>query len=146
MAELTSRLRLRLRQVAEKQQLQIDRLVGESGPLIRGSFGTRARVCGNPGCRCARGELHESKYLTASDVGTNRQIHVPAAEEMDVQQGVERYRKFREMRAELVDINKEGLKLAEQLGLSLLKPYPPGNPLPPPKRRGRPKGGRGTSR
>lgn len=146
MAELTSRLRLRLRQVAEKQQLQIDRLVGEPGPLIRGSFGTRARVCGNPGCRCARGELHESKYLTASDGGANRQIHVRAAEEMDVQQGVERYRKFREMRAELAEIAKEELKLAEQLGLSLLKPYPPGNPLPPPKRRGRPKAGRGTSR
>ena len=146
MTELTSRLRLRLRQVAEKHQLQIDRLIGEVGPLIRGTFGIRARVCGNPGCRCARGELHESKYLTASDGGTNRQIHIPAAEEMAVQQGVERYRKFRKMRTELAEIAKEGLQLSEQLGLSLLKPYPPGNPLPPPKRRGRPKAGRGTSR
>ena len=43
-------------------------------------------------------------------------------------------------------IAKEELELAEQLGLSLLKPYPPNKPLPPPKRRGRPKGGRGVSR
>jgi hypothetical protein len=106
----------------------------------------RARVCGVAGCRCARGELHESKYLSASDKGRTRQVHVPAADEMEVQDGVERYRRFRKTRAELAEFAKEELKLAEQLGLSLLKPYPPGNPLPPPKRRGRPKGGRGTSR
>jgi hypothetical protein len=75
-----------------------------------------------------------------------RQVHVPAGDEMEVQHGVQRYRRFRELKVELVKIAKEELELAEQLGLSLLKPYPPGNPLPPPKRRGRPKGGRGVSR
>ena len=146
MAELTSRLRLRLHQAAEKHQQQIDHLVGELGPLVRGTFGVRARVCGVAGCRCARGELHESKYLSASDGGRTRQVHVPAADEMEVQEGVERYRRFRKTKADLAEIAKEELKLAEQLGLSLLKPYPPGNPLPPPKRRGRGKGGSGTSR
>ena len=146
MAEQTSRLRLRLRQAAEKHQQQIDHLVGESGPLVRGTFGTRARVCGVAGCKCARGELHKSKYLSASQEGRMRQVHVPAGDEMEVQDGVQRYRRFREVRAELAEIAKEELALVEQLGLSLLKPYPPGNPLPPPKRRGRPKGGRGVSR
>jgi hypothetical protein len=146
MAEHTSRLRLRLRQAAEKHQQQIDDLVGEPGPLVRGTFGTRARVCGVAGCKCARGELHESKYLSASQGGQMRQVHVPAGDEMEVQHGVQRYRRFRELKVELAKIAKEELELAEQLGLSLLKPYPPGNPLPPPKRRGRPKGGRGVSR
>ncbi len=146
MAELSSRLRLRLRQALEKHQNQVDQLVGESGPLIRGTFGTRGRVCGSAGCRCARGELHESKYLSAREDGQTRQVHVPAGDEIEVQEGVERYRRFRQVKAELAASAKEELALAEQLGLSLLKPYPPDHPLPPPKRRGRPKGGRGVSR
>jgi hypothetical protein len=146
MGEQSSRLRQQLRQTAEKHQQQIERLVQEMGPLIRGTFGTRARVCGSPGCHCARGELHRSKYLSAPVAGATRQIHVPAGEEMEVQDGVARYRRFRLLRAELAVTAKEELDLAEQLGLSLLKPYPPGNPLPPPKRRGGRKGGRGVSR
>lgn len=146
MAELSSRLRQQLRQAADKHREQIERLVGETGPLIRGTFGTRARVCGVPGCHCARGELHESKYLSASQAGATRQVHVPAGDEIEVQDGVARYRRFRRVRTELAEGAKEELALAEQLGLSLLKPYPPGNPLPPPKRRGRHKGGRGVSR
>lgn len=146
MAELSSRLRQQLRQAAEKHREQIERLVGETGPLIRGAFGTRGRVCGVPGCHCARGELHESKYLSASQAGATRQVHVPAGDEIEVQDGVARYRRFRQLRTQLAQVAKEELKLAEELGLSLLKPYPPGNPLPPPKRRGRHKGGRGVSR
>jgi hypothetical protein len=90
--------------------------------------------------------LHVSKFLSAGEDGQTRQVHVPAGDEMEVQAGVERYRRFRQVRAELAETAKEELALAEQLGLSLLKPYPPGNPLPPPKRRGRHKGGRGISR
>jgi hypothetical protein len=146
MGEQSSRLRQQLRQAAEKHQQQIERLVHEGGPLIRGTFGTRARVCGVPGCHCAQGELHRSKYLSAPVDGATRQIHVPAGEEIEVQDGVARYRQFRQVRAELAMTAKEELELAEQLGLSLLKPYPPGKPLPPPKRRGRRKGGRGVSR
>jgi hypothetical protein len=84
--------------------------------------------------------------LSAREEGQTRQVHVPAGDEIEVQQGVERYRRFRQVRAELADTAREELELAEQLGLSLLRPYPPDKPLPPPKRRGRPKGGRGASR
>jgi hypothetical protein len=147
MAEETSRLRQRLLETSQKHQRQVERLLREQGPLIRGSFGTRARVCGVAGCHCARGELHESKFLSASDGGSVRQVHVPASDELEVQQGTERYRRFREGRTELADIAKEELRIAEELALSLLKPYPPDNPLPPPKRRGRPsKGARGVRR
>ena len=146
MGDQSSRLRQQLRQAAEKHQQQIERLVQEVGPLIRGTFGTRARVCGSPGCHCARGELHRSKYLSAPVAGATRQIHVPSGEEMEVQDGVARYRRFREVMAALAVTAKEELDAAEQLGLSLLKPYPPGDPLPPPKWRGRRKGGRGVSR
>ena len=135
--ERTSRQRQRLRQASERHQEQVERLLGEKGPLIRGSFGTRSRRCGNPGCHCAQGEKHTSKYLTATDGGKVRQVHVPAGEEDRVAAGVARYRRFWRMRRSLLEIGALMLDLVDKLGHSLLLPDPPQAPLPPPSRRGR---------
>jgi hypothetical protein len=135
--EQTSRLRQRLLRAAEQHQGQVERVLDEHGPLIRGSFGTRARLCGNAGCHCARGEKHTSKYLTATDGGRVRQVHVPEADEAQVAAGVARYRRFRQMRKRLVELEALQLELMDELGRSLLKPYPPADPLPPASRRGR---------
>jgi len=142
MGDNTSRLRQQLRGCQDELGRQMEFFLGERGPLIRGSFGTRARVCGAAGCRCARGKLHESKYLTASDGGRVRQVHVPAADEVRVAAGAQRYRRFQSERArlgrELAKLMRRQLELVDALGRSLLEPYPPDNPLPPPTRRGRP--------
>jgi hypothetical protein len=135
--ERTSRLRQRLRQAAEQHQDHIERILGEDPTLIRGSFGSRSRVCGNPGCHCARGEKHTSKYLTASAGGKVRQVHVPASDEELVAAGVARYRRYRRMRKRLVELGALQLELVDELGQSLLAPYPPEDPLPPATRRGR---------
>lgn len=138
----TSRLRQQLAEVGRESGRQLELLLGERGPLIRGSYGSRARVCGNPGCRCARGERHESKYLTASAGGKVRQVHVPARDEGAVADGVARYRRFRQVQARLAELAKVQLDLADRLGRSLLAAYPPDQPLPPATRRGRiPRGG-----
>jgi len=136
-AERTSRLRQRLLQASEQHHEQVERLLDEKGPLIRGSFGTRSRRCGNPGCHCARGEKHTSKYLSATDEGRVRQVHVPAGEEDRVAAGVARYRRFWRMRKRLVQIGALVRELVDELGRALILPYPPKAPLPPPSRRGR---------
>jgi hypothetical protein len=138
MSSDTSRLRLQLNALARRQTTQLEFLLHERGPLIRGSLGVRARVCGNPGCRCARGQLHESKYLSASEGGRTRQVHVPAADEVAVTAGVARYREFQRGRTQLAELARQQLELVDALGRSLLAPYPPQKPLPPAKRRGRP--------
>lgn len=140
MAERTSRLKQRLLETAEQHREQVERLLEEDGPLIRGSFGTRSRVCGNPGCHCLRGERHTSKYLTASDGGKLRQVHVPASDEQRVAEGVSRYRRFKQAKRRLVEMGAQLLELVEDLGRSLLAPYPLGHPLPPAKRRGKKSG------
>jgi hypothetical protein len=132
-----SRLRQRLSEAAEKQQQQLDIVLEARGPLIRGSFGTRARQCGKPSCRCAAGERHLAKYLAASEQGRMRQVHVPAAEEEHVRAGVERYRHFMSARADLADLAQRQLELVDELGRSLLEPYPRNRPLPPASRFGR---------
>jgi len=138
----TSRLRLQLYALARRQAQQLELLVGERGPLIRGSLGVRARVCGHPGCKCARGQLHESKYLSASDGGRTRQVHIPAGDEVAVAAGVTRYREFQRHRARLAELARQQLELVDGLGRSLLAAYPAHKPLPPAKRRGRrPKSG-----
>lgn len=142
MGERTSRLRQRLLDAAEQHREQVERLLQENGPLIRGSFGTRARVCGNPGCHCARGERHTSKYLSATDGDRQRQVHVPAGDEQRVAEGVSRYRRFKQVKKRLAEIGARELELAEDLGRSLLAPYPPDDPLPPARRRGRKPGAR----
>ena len=133
----TSRLRQRLRQAAEQHQDHIGRILEQDATLIRGSFGSRSRVCGNPGCHCARGEKHTSKYLTATAGGKVRQVHVPAGDEDRVAAGVARYRRFRQMRKRLVALDALQLELVDELGQSLLAPYPPKDPFPPASRRGR---------
>lgn len=134
----TSRLRQKLRVSSGHYQTQLELALEEQGPLIRGSFGTRRRVCGNPTCKCTQGELHESKFLSATDKGRVRQVHVPAADEEKVASGVERYRRFREMRGRLAELAQEQLELMDQLGRSLLMSYPPDNPLPPAHHNGPP--------
>jgi len=142
MADKPSRLRQLLLETERELHQQLEFFLAERGPLIRGSFGTRARVCGNPGCKCARGELHKSKFLSASDGGRVRQVHVPVGDEVHVAEGVERYRRFRSAQAALAKslaaLTQKQLSLVDALGNELLEPYPPDNPLPPPKRRGRP--------
>lgn len=136
-----SRLRRQLLDAHEEVRRELDPILQERGPLIRGSFGTRARVCGKPTCQCAKGELHESKYLSASDGGQTRQVHVPSADEVHVAQGVDRYRRFRAARARLAeklgDLARQQLELVDALGRALLEPYPPDDPIPPAGKRGR---------
>ena len=134
MGERISRLRQRLRETSESQAHQLDLLLEDKGPLIRGSLGKRRRVCGNPTCHCATGEKHESTYLSASDGGQTRQVHVPVEHQDRVVAGVARYRRFRLAKAKLAELAQLQLELVDELGRSLLDPYPPEHPLPAPKR------------
>jgi hypothetical protein len=61
---------------------------------------------------------------------------VPASDEQRVEEGVRRYRQFKQAKKRLAEIGAQALELVEDLGRSLLAPYPPDDPLPPAKRRG----------
>jgi hypothetical protein len=63
-----------------------------------------------------------------------RQVHVPAGDEDEVAAGVERYRRFRQLKARLLDLMDRQMKLVDRLGQSLVKPYPANKPLPQAKR------------
>lgn len=138
MARDQSRLRQRILELEDQRDAEVERVLGERGPLIRGSFGRRGRVCGNSGCSCTQGQLHFSKYLSVPTRGVTRQVHVPAADEERVEEATSRYRQLRHARARLAKLAAEQLVLVDELGNTLLAPYPTDEPVRPAGRRGRP--------
>jgi hypothetical protein len=79
---------------------QLAQLVSQRG-LMRGSLLVRRRVCGKEGCKCTRGQLHESLYLALSEGGRTRQLYVPRAFEARVRQWVENHRRARRLMEEI---------------------------------------------
>lgn len=132
-----SRLRQRIARLEAERDQQLDLVLDERGPLLRGSVAERGRVCGHRGCRCATaGELHVSAYVSLAVDGTTRQTHLPADDLLEVRKKTERYRRFRQARARLVQLAAEQLQLVDELGNSLLTAYPADQPVHPAGRRG----------
>lgn len=53
-------------------------------PLLHGTLNPRLVTCGNPGCRCARGERHAALYLVFRRKGRLHQVFIPASLEGQV--------------------------------------------------------------
>jgi len=65
--------------------------------FVRGTLITMSRVCGNPNCRCARGEKHVSLYLSRSESGKPTLLFIPKKYERMVQGWIENYRSIKEL-------------------------------------------------
>ncbi len=98
----TTRSIPRSKMTPQERQLrsQLAQLVSQRG-LMRGSLLVRRRVCGKEGCKCTRGQLHESLYLALSEGGRTRQLYVPRAFEARVRQWVENHRRARRLMEEI---------------------------------------------
>jgi hypothetical protein len=80
-------------------------LLSQPRGILRGSLLVRQRVCGKPGCKCARGHKHESLYLVISDPGRTRQLYVPKDFEPLVRRWVEDYHQARDLLEEISRIH-----------------------------------------
>ncbi len=98
----TTRSIPRSKMTPQERQLrsQLAQLVNQRG-LMRGSLLVRRRVCGKEGCKCTRGQLHESLYLALSEGGRTRQLYVPRACEARVRQWVANHRRARRLMEEI---------------------------------------------
>lgn len=56
--------------------------------LLHATLAPRARRCGKPNCRCARGQPHVSLYVVQSRQRQGRQLFVPKEWEPRVRQAV----------------------------------------------------------
>lgn len=85
--------------------------LADSKPLIAGTVVTYRRVCGNPRCKCARGEKHTSHHLTYKD--RNRKtvsVYIPVDKIEEVKAWVKEYRRTKELLRQISDLQRNILK------------------------------------
>jgi len=63
--------------------------VASEKPLLKGTLVSMARECGNPRCKCSKGEKHVSLYLSIRVGEARKMIYVPAAWETTIKSWVE---------------------------------------------------------
>ncbi len=83
---------------------RLTRIVSAEG-LIRGTLLERERACGNPRCRCAKGQRHRAVYLMLREDARLRQLYVPAAYEAQVRQWVANHKQLKQLLRELSDVH-----------------------------------------
>lgn len=92
--------------------------------MVQGSFYRLRRKCGNPRCRCARGELHASWVITRSESGQHRIYPVPDEQRAWLRQLTAEYRRYQRARAVLVKRHQKMLVLVDGLAELRLRPWP----------------------
>ena len=67
----------------------------ERGSLLKGYLDGKPRTCGNPGCRCARGEKHSAWVLRVPQGTGSRSRSIPQAVFRRLEPLAQEYRRFR---------------------------------------------------
>jgi len=78
--------------------------IAAAGGLIRGTLLERYRACGNPNCRCARGQKHRAVYLMLSEGGRLRQLFIPKAYEQQVRQWVANHKELKGLLKQISEV------------------------------------------
>lgn len=91
------------------------RLVAQLPPLteiLRGSLLERYVTCGNPACKCARGERHGPNWYLTVTPGPGRTTGgIVAADQLEQLRGwIENYHKRKEYLEKISEINRELLR------------------------------------
>lgn len=96
--------------------------------IIKGTVYKQKKKCGNPNCKCTRGELHGTNLLSLSDEGRTRLIPLTKYSPFEfskISSDVQNYQRFRKARAEIVRYFKLMISQINELERSLLVEVPP---------------------
>ncbi len=117
----------KLRQQLWRSHAAIERLLqrlARSRPMVQGSFYLLKRRCGNPNCRCARGDLHEAWVITRKAGRKGWTYPVPPQERARLRQLTLEYRQYIRGRAVLSKRQAQVLALVDQLAQQRLEVWP----------------------
>ena len=80
--------------------------------ILRGSLMERYLTCGNPNCKCAKGERHGPMWYLTITLGPGRTTGgiVPAEKVDQVRGWIENYRKVKDHLEKISEINRELLR------------------------------------
>ena len=73
-----------------------------------------SRICGNPNCKCAKGEKHISLYISLRHDGKRKMIYVPPEFESQIGKGVKAYKEMMRLLNLISDTSVERLKKAKK--------------------------------
>jgi len=71
------------------------------GPFVAASFCRVNRRCGNPGCKCAKGQPHHAVVLTYKVRSKTRVVHVPKDLVEEVHQWVKEHQRLKRLAREI---------------------------------------------
>jgi len=77
--------------------------LADFGPLIDGSLVVVRRRCGNPTCRCTRGEKHPAHYLTRKVGRKTHSLYIPVDLVEDVRRWNQEHRRLKQLVAEICE-------------------------------------------
>jgi hypothetical protein len=112
--EKFSRLRQSLVHLVSEMKQLVEPFFSDR-PVIKGTVYELRRRCGKPGCKCAQGELHARMVVSASEKGKTRLRVIPRGFLVEAQQRVGRYQQLRQIRARLVAIHREMLRVLDEM-------------------------------
>lgn len=95
-----------------KRREGLTKLLPPLGEILRGSLMERYLTCGNPACKCARGERHGPVwYLSVTLDQSHRIGSTVLAEQVEqVRRWIENYHRVKERLEKISDINRELLR------------------------------------
>jgi len=121
-----SRLRQKIILLDEKRLFLIKRLLRPL-PMISGSLYQMHRSCGNPRCKCARGELHSSWYLSTRKDKKTKLIYIGKIVPEWLSISVRRYQSYQKTLADIRKIDYEISSTLNQLRETKLKTFDKGH-------------------
>ncbi len=95
---------LRVRRDAKVKEL------ANAKPMIEGSLCKVGTRCGNPNCRCARGEKHTAHILTRKIAGKTKTNYVPVGMLEEVQAWVDEHRRIKGLMKKISRLNEQILR------------------------------------
>jgi hypothetical protein len=105
----------RISELALRQRKQgLAKLLPSVTEILRGSLVERYVTCGNPSCKCARGQRHGPVWYLTVTLGKGRTTGgiIPAEKVDEVRGWIENYHNLREHLEKISDINRELLRRA----------------------------------
>lgn len=98
--------------------------MGVRAEVLAASLSKTHKICGKPNCKCARGDKHVVHQLSWTENGRRRSAHIRRDQLTRVRAAVERYRRLRQCRAELLKLASEAAALMDAL-VEALRVRPP---------------------
>jgi len=81
--------------------------------FVRGSISLRKDVCGNPNCKCAKGERHLCLYLSQRKRGKPKQLYIPWKLEKQAKEWTREYIGIKQLLEKISDIYLKKIKNRE---------------------------------